>query len=53
VSYEPPPSDPPIPDAEEILKAIRQRMAMLRPLVVEHDRLAQAEASLDKALRKL
>jgi hypothetical protein len=40
------------PDATEILKAVRLRLALLRPFVAEHDRLAKADAALDKAATK-
>lgn len=42
-----------IPDETEILQAVRARLALLRPLVVEHDRLAKADAALDKAAAKV
>lgn len=41
------------PDEEEILRVIRLRLSILRPLVVEYERLSRADASLDKALAKL
>lgn len=41
------------PDADEILKVIRLRLQILRPLVTEYERLEQADKSLDKALAKL
>ena len=37
-------------DADAILRMVRARMAEIRPLVEEHDRLAEADAALDTAL---
>lgn len=38
-------------DAERILRLVRARMATLAPAVKEYDRLTEADAALDRALK--